>query len=102
MSWSISYSEQAEADVRSAFNYYNEKSESLGMYFLNELKHSEKVILNSPQGFQIRFFDRVRAYPLKKFPFLMLCVLDKDTVFVLAIFNTNQNPDLVEFGLELK
>lgn len=52
------------------------------MYFLNELKHSEKLILNSPQGFQIRFFDRVRAYPLKKFPFLILYVLDK----ILCLF----------------
>jgi hypothetical protein len=96
MSWSISYSSQAQADVRVAFRYYKETSESLGKYFLSELKHAEKAILNAPEGFQIRFFDRVRGYPLKKFPFLILYVLVKESIFVLAVFNTNQNPNLIE------
>lgn len=96
MPWSIRYSSQAEEDVRAAFRYYRGESESLGKYFLSSLKHAEGVILKAPKGFQIRFFDRVRGYPLKKFPFLVLYLLDNDSVFVVAVFNTNQNPELIE------
>jgi hypothetical protein len=53
MSWSISYSSQAQEDVRVAFRYYKDISESLGKYFLSKLKHAEKAILNTPEGFQI-------------------------------------------------
>jgi hypothetical protein len=100
MSWSISYSSPAQADVRVAFRYYKEISESLGKYFLSELKHAEKAILNAPEGFQVRFFDRVRGYPLKKFPFLVLYVVVEKSVFVLAVFNTNQNSELIETRLK--
>lgn len=100
MSWSIRYSSQAEEDVRAAFRYYRGESESLGKYFLSSLKHAESVILKAPEGFQIRFFDRVRGYPLKKFPFLVLYLLDNDSVFVVAVFNTNQNPELIEARLK--
>lgn len=100
MSWSISYSSQAQADVRVAFRYYKEISESLGKYFLGELKNAEKAILNAPEGFQVRFFDRVRGYPLKKFPFLVLYVVVEKSVYLMAVFNTNQNPNLM--GRRLK
>jgi hypothetical protein len=100
MSWSISYSSQAQADVRVAFRYYKEISESLGKYFLSELKMAEKAILNAPEGFQIRFFDRVRGYPLKKFPFLVLYVVIENAVYVMAVFNTNQSPELIETRLK--
>ncbi len=85
MSWSISYSSQAQEDVRMAFKYYRSKSEPLGKYFLSSLKHAESVILKSPEGFQVRFFDRVRGYPLKKFPFLVLCVVVEKSLYVMAV-----------------
>ncbi len=100
MSWSISYSNQAEDDVRSAFKYYRGESELLGKYFLRSLKHAENVILKSPEGFEVKFFDRVRGYPLKKFPFLVLYVFENDSIVVLAVFNTNQNPELMESRLK--
>jgi hypothetical protein len=100
MSWSISYSSQAQADVRVVFRYYKNISEALGKYFLRELKIAEKAMLNTPEGFQIRFFDRVRGYPLKKFPFLVLYVVIENAVYVMAVFNTNQSPELMESRLK--
>lgn len=95
MKASIFYSNQAEIDIQSAFFYYNGISESVGKYFLDSLKHAENVVINNPTGFQVRYFDKVRAYPLKMFPFLVLYVLEEGSVYVLAVFNTNQNPDLI-------
>ncbi|MBN7813315.1 type II toxin-antitoxin system RelE/ParE family toxin [Algoriphagus sp. H41] len=100
MPWSISYSDQAQKDVRVAFRYYKNISEVLGKYFLSELKYAEKTVLNSPEGFQIRFFERIRGCPLKHFPFLMLYVVVEKSVNVLAVFNTNQNPELMESRLK--
>lgn len=100
MSWSISYSSQAQEDVRIAFKYYRSESESLGKYFLSSLKHAESVILKSPEGFQIRFLDRVRGYPLKKFPFLVLYVVIENSVYVMAVFNTNLDPELIATRLK--
>lgn len=100
MSWSINYSNQAQEDVRVAFKYYKVINHSLGKYFLSELKLAENAILNAPEGFQIRFFDRVRGYPLKKFPFFVLYVVIVNAVYVMAVFNTNQSPELVESRLK--
>jgi len=67
---------------------------------LNELKNAEKTILNAPEAFQVRFFDRVRGYPLRKFPFLVLYVEVEKSVYVLAVFNTSQSPELIESRLK--
>lgn len=100
MPWLITYSSQAQSDVRLGFRHYKAVSESLGKYFLNELKQAEEAVLNAPEAFQVRFFDRVRGYPLKKFPFLILYVVVENSVYVIAVFNTNLNPDLIEARLK--
>lgn len=95
----IFYSEEAEEDVKLAFDFYSRESDFLGTYFLDSLKYAENVILKNPEGFQVRYFDKIRAYPLKKFPFLILYVLKSDSVYVLAVFNTNQNPEHISVRL---
>jgi plasmid stabilization system protein ParE len=102
MSMSIFYSEQAENDIQGALNFYRGESEALGSYFLTSIKHAEIVVSNNPEGFQVRFFDRIRAYPLKKFPFLILYVLEKDSIYILAVFNTNQDPELLKIKIGSK
>jgi hypothetical protein len=95
MSRLLFYAEEAEEDIKLAFDFYTRERDSLGDYFLDSLQYAENVILKNSEGFQVRYFDKIRAYPLKKFPFLLFYVVKNDSIYVLAVFNTNQNPTLL-------
>ncbi len=100
MKLSIFYSEQALRDVKVAFEWYRSESKQVGSYFLENLKKAEEVILKSPEAFQIRFYNRLRAYPLRKFPFHIVYLFQDEIIYVLAVFNTSQDPNVLDERLK--
>ena len=92
MEFKIVIEPRALSDAQSAIDYYNEKQIGLGKKFNNAL---DKHILSLSKNpfYQLKYKD-YRALPIKKFPYLIIFFIDEktDTVFITAIFNTNQNP----------
>ncbi len=96
----IFYSEKALEDVKVAFEWYCSESKQVGNYFLENLKKAEEVILKSPEAFQIRFHNRLRAYPLRKFPFQIVYLFQDEIIYVLAVYNTSQDPNVLDQRLK--
>ena len=83
----------AELDLEDAVKWYVLENEELAETFLLEFRDAVRAVSRSPLGFQKRF-KTVRAFAIKKFPYNVYYVLDKDTMYIIAVFHQKRNPKL--------
>ena len=83
----------AELDLQEAVKWYVLENEKLGEELLFEFRDALLAVSKTPLGFQKRY-KAVRAFALKRFPYNVFYVLDKDTLFVVAILHQKRNPKL--------
>jgi toxin ParE1/3/4 len=84
---------RALEDAQKAIDYYDNKQAGLGEKFHSALtKHLESIEKNP--FFQLRYKD-YRGLPIKNYPFIIFFYINEkvDTVYVIGIFNTYQNPN---------
>jgi toxin ParE1/3/4 len=67
---------QAEADLRDAFMWYEEKSAGLGHDFLHRVELRLEQIVNTPQVFRLRW-HRFRLAPIERFPYAIYFIWDE-------------------------
>jgi len=81
-------------DVQEAVDYYESRLEGLGERFEAELNDFFLTLETNPY-FEYRY-DEVRCVPLKRFPFMVHFIVDrqKREVIVHAVFHTSLNPDV--------
>ena len=92
MKFKIVIEPRAIFDIQDAVDYYDSRQKGLGEYFYDTLNvHIESLKINP--FFQIKYKD-YHSLPIKKFPYIILYFLDeeKETVFILSVFNTSLNP----------
>ncbi len=85
-------SHEAENDILEGYFWYEQQNVGLGEEFLESLDKAHVVISKNPESYQIRYQKRVRAFPVTRFPYLILYILSKNDVYVISVFNTNRNP----------
>lgn len=92
MLFEIYFTSKAENHILEAHKYYSENvSDLIADKFYLDLQHALDVLEINP-FFQIRT-KNYRAYPLRKFPFLIFYEVleEKRAVKVLSVFNTSKN-----------
>lgn len=94
MAYEIIVTPYAEVDLKDALAYYNEVSESIHQAFLTTLKTKLKSIQQNPLQFPVAI-DKTRKAVIKGFPYNIYFVINLETVFVTAIFNTWRNPQIL-------
>lgn len=92
MPYNYQLSEEAESDVYDSFLWYEKQKEGLGEEFLEALDAAGQAITNNPTTYRIRYKNRVRAFVVDRFPYLILYVVNGNDIDVLSVFNTNQHP----------
>lgn len=92
MSYKVVIEPRAILDIQDAVDYYNFKSNGLGIRFYETLEDHFKILAHNP-SFQIRYKD-YHGLPISKFPFILLYFIDENskTVYVVSVFNTFLNP----------
>jgi hypothetical protein len=80
-------------DIADAVIYYNEKQKGLGKKFAMDVKATYTAIKRNP-FFASVLYDDIRCAALKKFPFTIHYNIDIETktIYILAVFNTWQEP----------
>jgi plasmid stabilization system protein ParE len=73
--------------------WYVLENEKLAEDFLFEFRDALLSVSRAPQGFQKRY-KTVRAFALKRFPYNVYYILEKDTLSVIAIIHQKRNPKL--------
>ena len=82
----------AENDLKIALNYYFEISPKLEKKFLSHIDKQFNNILNSPNLYQYETKTSQKVI-MKKFPYIIVYEQYEDTIMILAIFHTRQNPE---------
>lgn len=81
-------------DIREISAWYNEQQPKLGTRFLKAAIREINLLERNPQIYAIRY-RKIRCVLVRKFPYMVHFYIDEnnDTVEVLAVINTYQNPE---------
>jgi len=88
----LEFHPHVEAEVKSAFDWYEKRSEGLGNRFLDELEKSFDSILENP-NINVVLRGNIRRCLVAKFPFAILFSVKPDRIYVLAIMHLKRHPD---------
>jgi plasmid stabilization system protein ParE len=84
----IEYS--AKIEIANAYDWYEDQEEGLGESFIKAFQKAIESIQKAPNGYtQVGYH---RQFPLKHFPFVILYEIDKETMYIDAVFHTSRNP----------
>lgn len=83
----------AEIDLETTVKWYVLENEKSGEDFLFEFRDAIRAVSHTPLGFQKRY-KSVRAFALKRFPYNVYYILEKDALFIIAILHQKRNPKI--------
>lgn len=81
----------AEADVQSAFDWYQSQAEGLGHEFLRAVDACNATIERWPEAFPV-VYKRYRRALLRRFPYLIYYSVSDAAVEVVACIHGRQDP----------
>jgi toxin ParE1/3/4 len=82
---------EAEEDIKSAFDWYEEQQPGLGDFFIDEVDLVFDQILNSPKSYQERY-KKTRINFTNRFPFGVHYSIEESRIVVLAVLHTSKDP----------
>ncbi|HVW15104.1 MAG TPA: type II toxin-antitoxin system RelE/ParE family toxin [Mucilaginibacter sp.] len=93
MQFNFSISATAEKEIRKSFDWYEEKSDGLGIRFVAAIDHAIDSISKNPEAYHNRKGNS-REFVVKKFPYIIVYrILKKENlIYILHIFHTSRNP----------
>jgi toxin ParE1/3/4 len=91
MSREIVVRPEAAREVQEAFDWYEEKSEGLGLEFLRAADACMAGIKRNPLASPALHGD-VRRALLRKFPYAIFYVVTEERIVVLACFHAKRDP----------
>lgn len=82
---------EAEAEIREACQYYEDKAEGLGMEFARAVEACLASIERYP-GMYATVYKQVRRGVLRRFPYSLFYVVEADRIVIIACFHASRNP----------
>ena len=92
MNYKIIVEPEAQLDIENSFFYYKNKvSLQVAKQFIKAVQASYKTLKSNP-FYEVRT-KNFRAFPLKKFPFLIFFEVFEEikTIKIISVFNTEQD-----------
>lgn len=91
MTYKVLVRPEAAREIQEAFDWYEERSEGLGLEFLRVADACLSGVQRNPAAYQI-VHEQVRRALLRKFPYALFYLVTGDTVVVLACFHVKRSP----------
>lgn len=82
---------EAEAEMREAFDWYEERVPGLGSDFLLNLDAAFRSILRAPQHYPV-VHRNIRRALIRRFPYQIFFVEAPHRIVVLAVFHAKRSP----------
>ena len=83
---------EAEIELNSYIDYYEEFKVGLGLEFANEVYKTIQRIINFPNTWQI-LTDDLRRSLTNRFPFGVIYYIKNDEIIILAVMHLRKKPD---------
>lgn len=91
MPYTLHIQEEAQDDIQTAYNWYEEQLPDLGESFLDDLYSTLEKIAIHPEYFSF-VFDDFRDASLKKFPYLVVFKIEATKVYINSVRHTKRKP----------
>ena len=91
MNYSLTLRKEAELDINSAFNYYENQRFGLGHDFLLCVEESLSKIERYPSHYKI-IYKEFRRIAIRRFPYRILYLFQNNQVIVTAVFHVRKDP----------
>lgn len=82
---------EAELELLEAVKYYEKEIKGLGSSFLLNVEATIETILRIPEG-HTPIYKNTRRALVRKFPFGIHYIIEKENIIVLAVFHAKRNP----------
>lgn len=83
---------EAEIELNSYIDYYEEFKVGLGLEFANEVYKTIQRTINFPNAWQI-LTDDLRRSLTNRFPFGVIYYIKNDEIIILAVMHLRKKPD---------
>lgn len=84
--------QKAENELQEIVHYYEEQLTGLGQQFLAIFVRETAIISKTPYGW-IKIGQKTRRFNMERFPYLILYVVEDDTIFITALAHQHRNPE---------
>lgn len=91
MEYKILIKPEAETEIREAYSWYKDEKEHLGDSFLEALDNLFLDIVRNPNICSVRYRN-IRMGLTNRFPYAVHCIVESDTIVVLAVLHTKRKP----------
>jgi plasmid stabilization system protein ParE len=82
----------ANSDVKNAADYYESCEQGLGERFVHEIRTALHHITQYPEAWPMARCN-ARRYKVRSFPYLIFYLITGNTIVVVAVMNSRQNPE---------
>lgn len=86
---------EAENDLKEAFSWYEDKRRGLGYDFLLQVEAGLRFIERNP-GICPPEYKGTRKHLIKRFPYKIIYLFEKQTIIVLAVIHGKRSPNLIK------
>ncbi len=94
----VTFHEDANAEMNDAAQYYEERAFGLGLSFLDAVEGAVDNILENPEAYQL-VGDEVRHKLFMRFPYSLLYVVEPDRIRVVAVAHQKRRPGYWSYRL---
>jgi len=92
MSYQVVLKLEAHQDIFKALLWYESKRVGLGGEFYQEIENVKDFLSLNPIIIEIKHKNNVRWIQVDRFPFIVVYVVNEDTVVILAVISTHRHP----------
>lgn len=82
----------AERELIAATKFYESRASGLGADFIRQIEATLANVLANPELGSLFAGNKIRRRLIDRFPYDVVCELDNDDVFVLAIMHLKRRP----------
>lgn len=86
---------EAVNDLEVAFLWYEEKRIGLGHDFLLQVDAGIRFIERNPE-ISLKEYKGTRRYFIKRFPYKIIYLIEKESIIVLGVIHGKRNPNLTK------
>lgn len=91
MSVSINFRPEAERDIEEGAKWYEQQRTGLGYDFLQEVEKTAHMVSENVMEFE-KVHKNLRRAVIKRFPFNLFYLYEKQTVIVVAVIHGSRHP----------
>jgi plasmid stabilization system protein ParE len=91
MTFKVVVRPEAAREIQEAFDWYEGRSEGLGLEFLRAADACLSGLQRNPSAFQ-PVHEQVRRALLRKFPYALFYLISGDSLVIVACFHVKRSP----------